>query len=63
MGTGKAEILPFNPWQRLPKMSYKDGYQRQYFALESFRDGAHLLQDFSRHVQAHGGAWVPELKA
>ena len=60
MGSGKAVIEPFVPWQKLPKMSYKDGYQKRYFCLDSFQDGAHLLQDFSRHVQAKGGHWVPE---
>lgn len=60
MGSGKATIEPFDPWRKLPKMSYKDGYQKRYFCLDSFHEGARLLQDFSRHIQAHNGHWMPE---
>lgn len=34
---GTAEIVPFDPFIAQPKMSYKDGYQKRYFALESFK--------------------------
>ena len=33
---GKAELVPFDPFAPQPKMSYKDGYQKRYFVLESF---------------------------
>ena len=28
MRKGSPELLPFDPWQRQPKMSYKDGFQK-----------------------------------
>jgi hypothetical protein len=30
--------------------SYKDGFQRRYFVLDSFASGARLLQDYSRSL-------------
>lgn len=31
-------------------MSYKDGYQKKYFVLESFDAGAQLLRDYSATI-------------
>ena len=28
MASGAAELMPFDPYAKQPKMSYKDGYQR-----------------------------------
>jgi phenylalanine-4-hydroxylase len=33
---GGAELVPFDPFAPQPKMSYKDGYQKRYFVLDSF---------------------------
>lgn len=44
--SGNAELWPFDPFQRQPKMSYKDGYQKGYFVLESFKAGTEQLKDF-----------------
>lgn len=46
MAEGRAKLLPFDPFQPQPKMSYKDGYQSQYFVLESFEDGARKLREY-----------------
>lgn len=37
---GGAELVPFDPFAAQPKMSYKDGYQKRYFVLESFEVGS-----------------------
>jgi phenylalanine-4-hydroxylase len=60
MASGKAEISPFDPFVKLPPMSYKDGYQKRYFALESFEDGAKRLREYCEHVQAN---LAPEMRA
>jgi phenylalanine-4-hydroxylase len=36
---GHAELVPFDPFSPQPKMSYKDGYQKRYFVLDSFQVG------------------------
>jgi phenylalanine-4-hydroxylase len=36
---GTAELEPFDPFKAQPKMSYKDGYQKRYFVLDSFQVG------------------------
>ena len=36
MHKGGAELVPFDPFAKQPKMSYKDGFQRRYFVLDSF---------------------------
>jgi len=48
---GTPELAPFNPFAPLPKMSYKDGFQKKYFVLDSFDDGARLLRDYARSLQ------------
>ncbi|KAF6264826.1 Biopterin-dependent aromatic amino acid hydroxylase-domain-containing protein [Scenedesmus sp. NREL 46B-D3] len=47
MGQGHAELLPFDPFQPQPKMSYKDGYQKRYFVLDSFQAGLDQLRQFA----------------
>ncbi|GBF97155.1 chloroplast phenylalanine hydroxylase [Raphidocelis subcapitata] len=47
MASGAAELAAFDPYAPQPKMSYKDGYQRRYFALDSFQEGARLLQRYA----------------
>lgn len=59
MGSGQAAIKPLDPWHQLPKMSYKDGYQKQYFCLDSFQEGSALLQKVASTIEAHGGNWLP----
>lgn len=51
MGTGKAKIQPLDLTQPMPKMSYKDGYQKRYFCLDSFIDGAAMLTDFANELK------------
>lgn len=52
MGNGKAHVELLDPWHPLPKMSYKDGFQKQYFSLEGFEQGAELLKTYSRDLQS-----------
>lgn len=52
MASGSAKIRPFDPFAKLPAMSYKDGYQKHYFALESFDAGAAKLREYCDHLQA-----------
>jgi phenylalanine-4-hydroxylase len=42
------EVVPLDPRAPLPRMSYKDGVQRRYYALESFEQGAALLEAYAR---------------
>jgi phenylalanine-4-hydroxylase len=46
MASGKPAFEPFDPFAPQPKMSYKDGYQKRYFVLESFEDGAAKLRKY-----------------
>ena len=43
---GQAELRDFDPFSPQPKMSYKDGYQKHYFVLDSFEKGAKQLLDY-----------------
>ena len=40
------KLVDFDPFAAQPKMSYKDGYQKQYFVLNSFKEGAKQLLDY-----------------
>jgi phenylalanine-4-hydroxylase len=51
MGKGGAELVPFDPFAPQPKMSYKDGYQKRYFVLDSFEAGLQQLQDYARTIK------------
>lgn len=44
------QFVPLDPFQKMPKMSYKDGYQKQYFLCESFADAAAKLRAYSRSI-------------
>jgi hypothetical protein len=46
---GAAELAAFDPFSAQPKMSYKDGYQKRYFVLDSFQVGTH--SNFGQLVQ------------
>jgi phenylalanine-4-hydroxylase len=59
MGSGEAQVSRLDPWHTLPKMSYKDGHQQQYFCLDSFESGADTLHRFSQEIQQHEGQWLP----
>jgi phenylalanine-4-hydroxylase len=50
MRKGKPELLPFDPFAKQPKMSYKDGYQKRYFVLDSFQEGARQLHEYCAAV-------------
>lgn len=50
MKKGNPELLPFDPFAKQPKMSYKDGFQKRYFVLESFEDGAELLRAYCASI-------------
>jgi len=50
MAENNAEIFKFDPYAPQPKMSYKDGFQKRYFALESFAEGAKLLEDYAASI-------------
>jgi hypothetical protein len=60
MGSGNAAVSPLDPWRVLPKMSYKDGCQQQYFCLDSFEEGARMLHQFSQEIQQYEGQWLPQ---
>ena len=47
----RPEFLPFDPYCKQPKMSYKDGFQKKYFVLESFQDGTDKLRDFANDME------------
>lgn len=50
MASGAVELAPFDPFGPQPKMSYKDGYQRRYFVLDSFEEGAGRLKGYCRSM-------------
>jgi phenylalanine-4-hydroxylase len=51
MAEGKAGLKPLDPFNPLPKMSYKDGYQKQYFVLGGFDEGARQLHRYAQSVR------------
>jgi phenylalanine-4-hydroxylase len=52
LAAGGVEIVPFDPFQPLPKMAYRDGVQRRYYTLSSFSAGAARLAEYCEHVRA-----------
>eukprot|EP00897_Mesotaenium_endlicherianum_P002633 jgi/Mesen1/2398/ME000157S01534 len=44
------EFLPLDPFKKLPKMSYKDGFQKTYFLCSSFQDAAEKLRAYARSI-------------
>lgn len=51
MAAGKATLLPFDPFAPQPKMSYKDGFQKSYFALESFEDASRKIRALAATIK------------
>lgn len=51
MASGAAGLEPLDPFKPKPKMSYKDGYQKRYFVLQSFDQGAQLLRDYAAQLR------------
>jgi phenylalanine-4-hydroxylase len=45
--SGVATLTPLDPFAKLPRMAYKDGYQQEYFTLPSFAEGAELLRAYA----------------
>lgn len=50
MRDGTAAFVELDPFQKMPKMSYKDGYQKKYFLCDSFADAAGKLRAYSRSI-------------
>jgi phenylalanine-4-hydroxylase len=54
MRTGTDGLMPefmeLDPFAKLPKMSYKDGFQKKYFLCESFQDAVAKLQAYSKQI-------------
>lgn len=50
MVAGRAELQPFDPFTKQPKMSYKDGFQKRYFVLDSFEAGAQQLRRYCTSI-------------
>jgi phenylalanine-4-hydroxylase len=50
MRSGNPELSPFDPFAKQPKMSYKDGFQKRYFVLDSFQDGASKLREYCASI-------------
>ncbi|KAL6779744.1 AAH1 [Auxenochlorella protothecoides x Auxenochlorella symbiontica] len=48
MASGRAGLREFDPFQKQPKMSYSDGYQKTYTVLDSFEDGAAKLEAYCK---------------
>lgn len=51
MAQGRATLVPFDPFAPQPKMSYKDGYQKSYFALESFEDASAKIRAYADTIK------------
>eukprot|EP00878_Enallax_costatus_P017081 GHUV01017934.1.p1 GENE.GHUV01017934.1~~GHUV01017934.1.p1 ORF type:complete len:162 (+),score=60.51 GHUV01017934.1:923-1408(+) len=63
MGKGLAELAPLDPFKPQPKMSYKDGYQKRYFVLDTFESGLKQLRDYADYLKAGGQAPPADSKA
>ncbi|PNH10478.1 Tryptophan 5-hydroxylase 1 [Tetrabaena socialis] len=50
MASGAAALEPLDPFRPQPRMSYKDGFQKRYFLLDSFEGGAELLQRYAENL-------------
>lgn len=46
----RPEFIELDPFKKLPKMSYKDGFQKKYFLCESFADAAAKLRLYSSSI-------------
>ncbi len=62
LAQGKAAFDPFDPFQKQPKMSYKDGYQKRYFVLDSFHEGAEQLKAYCASLHLPDNLPDPDCK-
>lgn len=53
MCSNRATLRPFDPFKKQPKMSYNEGYQKEYAVLESFDDGARRLREYCQTLQVN----------
>lgn len=44
------EFQPLDPFKKLPRMSYKDGFQKRYFICDSFSDTAAKLRAYASSI-------------
>eukprot|EP00798_Chlamydomonas_sp_ICE-L_P013415 gene13415-19268_t len=51
MASGGAATSPLDPFAKQPPMSYKDGYQQQYFSLDNFDEGTAMLLDYANKIR------------
>lgn len=51
MKSGKPTFQNLDPFAKLPKMSYKDGFQNMYFLCHSFSDVAAKLRSYAEIIQ------------
>lgn len=57
----KPSFVELDPFAKLPKMSYKDGFQQTYFLCSSFHDVSEKLRAYARSVEKTH--LIPSLKA
>ena len=50
MRSGNPEFMPFDAFAKQPKMSYKEGFQKRYFVLDSFEGGARQLHEYCASI-------------
>eukprot|EP00850_Spirogloea_muscicola_P012098 SM000077S21572 [mRNA] locus=s77:243545:245756:- [translate_table: standard] len=54
----KPQFLDLDPFAKLPKMSYKEGFQKTYFLCSSFNDAAEKLHSYAATL--HRPELVPQ---
>ncbi|GLJ38766.1 hypothetical protein SUGI_0790350 [Cryptomeria japonica] len=52
MKSGKPIFQDLDPFAKLPKMSYKDGFQNMYFLCHSFSDVSAKIQSYLETIQS-----------
>ena len=52
LSSSSPPVLPLDPFSPLPRMSYKDGYQRAYFLCNSFDDVADKLLAYAASLSS-----------
>ena len=52
--TPQPEIRELDPYVVMPKIDYSGGFQKTYFVLESFDEGAQLLKEFAGFISRPG---------
>ena len=56
--SSSSPFLPLDPFAPLPRMSYKDGYQRAYFLCNSFDDVADKLLAYAASLSGRDAGTV-----